>query len=292
MATFFSDDLSHKDRHQLLISGVVPRPIALIASLDANGIRNLAPYSFFNAFASRPPVLAIGPAVGVRSGKVKDTWSNIMGTEECTVNMVNYAMARAMNLTAAEYPPDIDEFGKSGFTAATSSIVRPPRVMESPYSMECRLLENIELKRELGGNGNLMLLEVVAFHVADDLFTDGKIDGRRLDFIGRMGYDYYCRVTAESVFQMRQPVTPCMGIDGLPERVRSSSVLTGSDLAMLAVVEGIPERDIAFTLPQVIGSSGAKGNEKRDLLHWLAKDFLRLGNVSEAWQVLLLDELL
>ena len=101
MKTILPADLSHRDRHQLLLSGVAPRPIAFVGSVDAHGVANLSPYSFFNAFASNPPIVALGPAIAAKTGQTKDTWRNIMDTGECTISMVSYAMVQQMNVAAA-----------------------------------------------------------------------------------------------------------------------------------------------------------------------------------------------
>ena len=234
MRTILPSDLSHKDRHQLLLSGVAPRPIAFVGTVNGSGIPNLSPFSFFNAFASNPPIVAIGPAIAARTGHPKDTWLNILETKECTISTVSYSMVHNMNVAAAPYPPDVDEFVKAGLTKKASDIVAPPFVGESPYAMECVLLESIELGRDRGGNGNLVLLEVVAFHVSDSVMVDGKVDPGRMDLVGRMGYSHYTRTTDR--FETSQPHVLSIGLDALPDHIRTSHVLTGNDLARLAVV--------------------------------------------------------
>ncbi len=307
MRTILPSDLSHRDRHQLLLSGVAPRPIAFVGSMDANGVPNLSPYSFFNAFASKPPIVAIGPAIAARTGEPKDTWLNILATGECTISTVSYAMVHRMNVAAAPYPSDVDEFVKSGFTKAPSHVVRPPFVAESPYAMECKLIQNIELGRDVGGNGNLMLLEVVAFHVADSVMVNGQIDPGRMDLVGRMGHAHYTRTTDR--FEAVQPHLPCIGIDALPDHIRHSEVLTGNDLARLAYVPVLPMLDGSF--PQFdeaymadsveieldagnpLGALYAmmKHGQQRDrgLRHRIAKAFLAKDEVEHAWQTLLLE---
>ena len=310
MRTILPDELSHRDRHQLLLSGVSPRPIAFVSSLDEHGMSNLAPYSFFNAFASKPPIVAIGPAIAAKTGKVKDTWSNIMATGECTINAVSYAMAAAMNITSSDYPPDVDEFTKSGLTKAASTIVAAPYVAEAPFAMECKLMENIELRRDIGGNGNLMLLEVVAFHVADSVMVDGAIDPRRMDLVARMGGSYYARAHASVIFEQQQPMRPSIGIDMLPEHIRLSPVLTGHDLAVLAAVPELPMYDGSFPRfdeafrADSVEIELAAGNamaalyvlmndtvrrHDRMLLHRIARCFIERGQIDEAWQTLLME---
>jgi len=307
MKTIFPDDLSHRDRHQLLLAGVSPRPIAFVSSLNSAGTPNLAPYSFFNAFASRPPIVAIGPAIAAKTGTPKDTWLNILETGEATISVVTYSMVHKVNLASAPYPADVDEFVKAGFTKAPSTLVKPPFVAESPYAMECRLMENIELRRDIGGNGNLMLLEVVAFHVADSVMVDGKIDPRRMDLVGRMSGSYYSRTT--SVFEAVQPPHQCIGIDALPDQIRTSEILTGNDLAKLAYVQVLPMLDGSF--PQFSEDYRADSVEiellasnpmgalyamlqngsqhDRALRHRIAKAFIANDQLDEAWQTLLLE---
>ncbi len=307
MAIFYPGEMSHKDRHQLVLSGVSPRPIAFIGSQDADGVCNLSPYSFFNAFASNPPIVAIGPAIAARTGKVKDTWRNIMDTGECTISTVPYSIVHSMNITAGDYPPEVDEFVMAGLTKRASVIVAPPSVAESPYAMECKLMQNIELRRDVGGNGNIMLLEVVAFHVADSAMSGGKIDPRRLDHVARMGGNHYARTT--DLFEAAQPLHACIGIDQLPEHVRTSPILTGNDLARLAYVDVLPMLDGSY--PQFDASYRADSFEieltsgnpdgalfvllnspqrhDRILLHRVAQLLISQGRISDAWQTVLME---
>ncbi len=309
MQTILPSDLSHRDRHQLLLSGVAPRPIALVSTVSKNGVGNLSPFSFFNAYASKPPILAIGPAISAKTGAIKDTWQNLVDTRECTVNVCSYRMVEAINLASAEYPSEVDEFTKCGLSKAPSHIVQAPRVAESLFSMECILMENHELRRDIGGNGNLTLLEVVCFHVSDSIMTDGRIDPRRMDLIARMGYDYYCRITPETIFEVNKPGLPGIGVDALPEHIRTSPILTGNHLAKLAGVQFLPMLDGSF--PEfndefradsveveleggrpdaalfVMLGEGSQHN--RNLRHKIAAKFLELDRVTEAWQTLLLE---
>lgn len=250
-------EVPHREFHQILLSGVAPRPIAFVSTQDADGNTNLAPYSFFNAYASKPPVVAIGPAISAATGKTKDTWRNIIETGECTINVVTYSMVEQMNLASTDYEPDVDEFVKAGFTKKTSSIVKPPLVAESPFSMECSLINNIELFREEGGNGNIMLLRVHQIHVSDSILRDGVIDPRSVDFVARMGYKWYARITPDVCFELGQPRIKGIGFDNLPDDIKTSSILTGSDLAKLAGVESIPTKsqDYVDSLPQPTGDT-------------------------------------
>lgn len=276
MITYYPDELSHRDRHQVVLGGVAPRPIAFVTSMDRAGNHNLSPFSFFNAFASKPPIVAIGPAVAAKTGREKDTWLNILETGECTISAVTYGMVHQMNLTSADYPRGTDEYVKAGFTKRASVEVAPPSVAESPYVMECKLFDHIELRRDIGGNGNIVLLEAVCFHVSEDVMTDGKIDPHKIDLVARMGHSHYCR--ASNIFDAAQPAHHCMGMDALPEGIRNSTVLSGNDLAQLAYLESIPERDAGFVSPDDHNETSA---------HMAAKVFIQQGNIADAWQVLL-----
>jgi flavin reductase (DIM6/NTAB) family NADH-FMN oxidoreductase RutF len=274
--------------------------------MDAEGNVNLSPFSFYNAYASNPPIVAIGPAIAAKTGRAKHTWLNILATQECTISAVSHSMVHAMNLTAAEYPNEVDEYLKAGFTKRNSVKVAPPSVAESPYSMECKLMENIELRRDIGGNGNLMLLEVVAFHVADSVMRNGKVDPHALDLVGRMGGAYYTRT--QDIFEATQPPHIPIGIDGLPHHIRTSTVLTGNELAQLAYVPVLPMLDGTF--PQFEESFQAdsldvelatgrpdgalyvwlqNGDQtNRTALHRIAQLYIAQGKIDEAWQTLLM----
>lgn len=306
MISYDPSVVPHPQLHGILLSGVAPRPIAFVASRSASGHFNLAPFSFFNAFASKPPVVAIGPAVSVRSGKVKDTWRNVMETGECTISAVTYGMLHQMNIAAAEYPAGTDEFIKAGLTKVPAETVSVPFVGESPFAMECRLIENIELFREEGGNGNIMLLRVHRIHVKESVLTDGKIDPRKMDLIARMGYHWYARVTPEMCFELPQPGGRCgIGLDRLPEPIRQSPILTSNDLGLLASVLELPTRDLNFR--QLHSNADSvyheliAGNPRGALdaalragqpslwtLHRIARAFLAHGDIASAWQTLYL----
>jgi flavin reductase (DIM6/NTAB) family NADH-FMN oxidoreductase RutF len=177
----------YQDVYKLLIGAIVPRPIALVSTLSSDGIRNLAPFSFFTAISSKPPLICFSPGPRSDGGPRKDTLRNISMTREFVVNIVSEEIAEAMNLTSGEYPPEVDEFAISGLTAIPCDVVKPPRVAESPFNMECRLNLAIEFSEEPGG-GNLIVGEVLRFHVAERIVSQNlRIDPDKLRAIGRMG---------------------------------------------------------------------------------------------------------
>jgi flavin reductase (DIM6/NTAB) family NADH-FMN oxidoreductase RutF len=166
-----------------------PRPIAFVSTLSADGVYNLAPFSFFNAVCAEPPVVSFCPTVRVPP---KDTLANIQATKEFVINIVSEEIAEQMNVCAGEYSTEVDEFGLSGLTPIPSDIVRPPRVLESHVNMECRMIQVIEVST-LPRGGNLVLGEVVRFHVDDAVVTNSGIDPDKLRAIGRMSGSSYVR---------------------------------------------------------------------------------------------------
>ena len=191
------------DIYKLMIGMIVPRPIAFVSTVDAAGIRNLAPFSYFTGCSTNPPVVCFCAAV--RQGPLphKDTFENILATGEFVVNIVSEEIAAQMNKTSAEAPPEVDEFVLSGLTPVASDLIRPPRVAESKVQMECRLRQVIYVSDKPGG-GNLVLGDVLRFHVLDSILIDPyKIDPDRLNAVGRMGGPTYVRT--HDRFDMQRP---------------------------------------------------------------------------------------
>lgn len=172
------------DLYRLLISAVVPRPIAFVSTRGADGSTNLAPFSYFNAISSEPAL--IGIAISDRTGDPKDTLRNIRETQEFVVNVVNDAILDAMVQTAGEWPRGVSEFGPAKLTPAPSTRVAPPYVLESPLQLECRLHRELPL-----GNSIFLVGEVVFVRVRDDVMTDGRIDPAKLAPVGRLGGELY-----------------------------------------------------------------------------------------------------
>ena len=178
------DQVVGPEMYRFLISAVVPRPIAFVSTRSTAGALNLAPFSYFNAISSVPPLVAI--AIVDRAGDDKDTLRNIRETGEFVVNLVCEPMLPAMTKTAGEWPRDTNEFEVAGFTPAPSERVAPPYVRESPLQLECRLHREVPL-----GNSFLMVGEVVFARVSDDVLTDGKVDALKLLPVGRLGGENY-----------------------------------------------------------------------------------------------------
>lgn len=191
------------DAHRLLLHCVAPRPIAFTSTLSAEGVPNLAPFSYFMAGGANPPSVVISPLTG-RSGEPKDTLRNIQSTGEFVINVVTYDMRERMNCASAEFPYGVSEWGEAGFTAAPCARVRPSRVLESPLAIECRLFDVVR-HGEGPLSANYVIGEVVYFHVARVLMPGGVLDACRVDYIARMGGDWYSRANVDSMFEMARP---------------------------------------------------------------------------------------
>ena len=208
--------LAHREFYNILISAVAPRPIAWVSSLSASGHPNLAPFSFFNAVCTKPPLLAFAPGMrlpkksgaaagepaGAPAGQPKDTLRNIRETGEFVINIVTYKLAVAMNLTSGDYDVDINEFELAKIASASSKVVRPRCVAESPISFECKLWQILDFNPAPEG-GSLVIGEIVSIHVDERYLKEGRIDRNSLDLIGRMGGMQYTRTTER--FEMVRP---------------------------------------------------------------------------------------
>ncbi len=277
--------------HSYLLGAVAPRPICFASTIDADGNPNLSPFSFFNIFGSKPPILVFSPARRVRNNTIKHTLENILATKEVVINVVNYNMVQQTSLASCEYPAGVNEFEKAGFTPVTSEIVKPFRVKESPAQLECKVLQVIETGTE-GGAGNLIICELVCMHLNDEVLDEqGVIDPHKIDLVARMGKDYYCRASGSAVFEVPKPnVQLGIGIDALPESIRKSNVLTGNHLGMLGNSTAIPEFDTNLAdkrLMEIMEKWNNAPAEKSNAIHQYAKELLDSGNLSLAWQVLL-----
>jgi len=187
-------EISPRERYKLLVSTVTPRPIAWVVSQSLDGRLNAAPFSFFNAFSGEPPVVGMGIS-SHEPGRPKDTRRNIRETRQFVVNLVSEEAAEAMNVTAIEFEAGVDELAEAELKTVPSLYVKPPRIAVSPVSMECELLQIVDL----GQDNGLVLGRVLAMHVRDDVVLDAAkhyIDTPRLKLIGRMhGTGWYARTT-------------------------------------------------------------------------------------------------
>ena len=266
-----------RDLHQFLLFSVAPRPIAFVSTVDAEGRPNLAPYSFFNAFSSNPPILVFSSNRRVENNTTKDTLANVRATGEVVINMVNYAIVRQMAVTSVQFESGVSEFGKAGLTPIASDLVRPFRVKESPVHLECRVQEVLTLG-EHGGAGHLVICEVLRMHIDEGVVDErNRIDPHKIDLMGRMGRAYYVRASGDAVHTIVQSVTDLtIGYDHLPEQIRHSKVLSGNNLGQLAGLTTAPTREEALALREsdervraILGS----GDPLREL-HEYARELL------------------
>lgn len=280
--------------HAYLLGAVAPRPICFASTIDADGRPNLSPFSFFNAFGSKPPILVFSPARRVRDNTTKHTLQNVQATGEVVINVVSYDMVQQASLASCEYPAGVDEFVKSGFTPLPSEKVKPFRVAESPAQLECRVLQVVETGQE-GGAANLIICEMVCMHINEAVLDEaGIIDPHKMDLVARMGGDYYCRASGSAVFKVPKPNTQLgIGIDALPDSIRHSVVLTGNNLGMLGNSTSLPvvaEPIYDDRLTQILRDYDTDEARRLRELHHYAKELLDAGDVSKAWSVLLAGE--
>lgn len=284
--------------HQFLLSAVAPRPVAFVSTISAAEEVNLSPYSFFNVFSSNPATLIFSPANRVRDNTQKHTLFNVREVPECVVNICDYAVVEQMSLASTEYERGVNEFVKAGLTELASDLVRPPRVAECPVSLEC-VVEQIIAIGDSNGGGNLVICRVVQAHFREDILLESGpgIDPHKFDAVARLAGDWYSRVTPESLFTVPKPNRNLgIGIDQLPEHIRTSDILTGNNLGRLANIElqAIPTPAqvqefkhnplISATLQQHFGNP----TKQRQQLMLLGKKILEEGKLLEAWKTLLL----
>ncbi|TKC08726.1 flavin reductase family protein [Pedobacter frigoris] len=295
MLTLKTSDLSPMQLQNYLQYAIAPRPICFATTIDQAGNINLSPFSFFNMFSTNPPMCIFSPARRVRDNTTKHTLENVLEVKECVINIVNYPMVQQTSLASTEYAKGINEFDKAGFTMLPSDTIKPPRVAEAPVQMECIVREVISLG-EHPGAGNLVMAEIKVIHIKEEILdADGKIDQAKIDLVARLGGDWYCRVTPESLFKVAKPLTTLgIGVDALPKAVRNSMVLTGNDLGMLGNVEHLPTdeeidavRNSAAVKDILDATIGDANNREREL-HEHSRTLLREGKVAEALKIVLL----
>ena len=291
MLTLNLKDLQPVVAQNYLQHAIAPRPIAFASTVSANGDVNLSPFSFFNLFSSNPPVVIFSPARRVRNNTIKHTLENVMAVPEVVINIVDYPMVQQMSLASCEYGDGINEFEKAGFTMVQSTMVKPPMVKESKIKLECKVLEIKHLGNE-GGAGNLVIAEVLMMHIDESILNEkGFIDQTKIELVARLGGDWYVKCDSESMFMVPKPNTALgMGVDALPEGIRTSKVLTGNHLGMLANVTSMPEINPAFEqedLTRIVHYYSLNPGDMETETHKLAARLLNENKVDDAWQVLL-----
>lgn len=271
---------------------IAPRPICFASTIDEAGNSNLSPFSFFNLFSSNPPIVVFSPARKGRDNTTKHTLDNVLAVPECVINIVDYSMVQQMSLSSCEYPKGVDEFIKAGFTKEAATIVKPPMVKEAKIKLECKINE-VKSLGDQGGAGQLVIAEVLCMHIDDAILNaEGTmIDQTKLELVARLGGDWYCKVNSHNLFKVAKPNTALgIGIDAIPESIKSSSILTGNHLGQLGNVNELPSIDPSFhddRLKNIIQYYSINPTEMEQELHKYAAELLNQEKVQEAWQILL-----
>jgi flavin reductase (DIM6/NTAB) family NADH-FMN oxidoreductase RutF len=185
----------HQQVYKLFTATAVPRPIAWVSTVSADGQPNLAPFSFFTPVCSKPPTLAFCPGIRAGTGAPKDTYNNLKVSGEFVVNFVTEALVEQMNISATELPPHVNEFERAGLTPAPGRTVSVPHVAETPAYFECRVREIVTVSEDIGG-GYIVVGTVLLMHFDESIYRDNNyIDLAAFQPVGRLTGAGYCRVT-------------------------------------------------------------------------------------------------
>ncbi|MBL0211443.1 MAG: flavin reductase family protein [Holophagaceae bacterium] len=274
--TVLAADLDPIRANAWLTGSIAPRPIAFASTVDAAGTRNLAPFSFFNAFGSNPPMLAFAPNRRGRDGTTKHTYRNVVATREFVIATVSHGMVQQMNVASAEYEDGVDEFLKSGFTPLPATFVKPALVAESPVQMECRLHQVLELGSG-PGSGLMLIGEILCFHADEAMLTNDLPDTGKLDLVGRNGGAFYTRAFGAALFEIAKPAGKPIGYDRLPEVLKSSRILSGNDLGRLANTAEMPD----LSSPEFRFGDPLSSQELETAIH----KALQREDMAEAWRL-------
>lgn len=274
-----------------LQAAIAPRPICFASTINKEGSINLSPFSFFNLFSYNPPMVVFSPVRRGRDNTTKHTLENILEVPEVVINIVTYDMVQQVSLSSCDFTKDTNEFEKAGFTMQAATMIKPPMVKESKIKLECRVTE-VQPLGEQGGAGNLVIAEVLMIHIDETVLDEaGKIDQTKLQLLARLGGDWYCKVDETNLFKVAKPNKAIgIGVDALPESIRTSKILTGNNLGQLANVNELPFVDPAFhddKLKNIVQYYSINPDDMEKELHYYAKELLDADKVSEAWQVLL-----
>lgn len=304
---------------RLLQGGIGPRPIALVSTISKEGINNLSPFSFYNVFGANPPVIGFSPSRRGRDGSFKDTYLNIVETKECVVQAVTYSMVEQVSLASTEYEKGIDEFVKSGLTPIDSDFVKPKRVKESPFQMECKLLDMMSYGNG-GASANIAICEVLKFHIDEELFVNGLIHPDKIDLVARMSGDFYCRASGNNVFEVEKPLAiKGIGFDQIPDFITQSNIYSANNLGKFGNIEIIPsekavteyieevkrnskneselvidsfehfqnEKNYTKMLQIILSSKSLKKSDRKRFLEKTAKVALEANQTEIAWKIAL-----
>ena len=285
MKTYFPENTSSRDLHHIMLGTVIPRPIAFVSTIDSKGIKNLAPFSYFNAVSSLPPKMMF--SISRKSdGSKKDTLINIENTGECVINMVSHDMARQMTIAGFGFDRDVDEFTKSGLHPVKSELIKTPGIMESPFRYECKLNRIIELG-DKPGECSIVLCDVVCIHIAENIMEDNKIKPEKTNIIGRLGGTQYLKINKENIFSaLQNRKTVPVGFDNLPKSILQSKILTGNEIAEIAGLDSLPSRE------EIESNHSFFKQFDLDTLHFFAQIEIKEGNIRQAAAILMAGEYL
>ncbi|MGF2167859.1 flavin reductase family protein [Enterococcus casseliflavus] len=194
-------DLTQRENYKLLIGSIIPRPVAVVSTQSADGIVNIAPFSFFNIVSSKPVILSL--AIQRKEGELKDTARNLLATKEAVVHILDQTNVQEANKTAALLPADQSELSVSGFTTTTSKTIAVPGLKEANVRLETTLHQHVPIKKDQQTTADLLLLEVVGYQIAEDVYQDGKIDPRALQAVSRLAGNSYA--TIGEIFDIKRP---------------------------------------------------------------------------------------
>ena len=296
MSGFSSFDptaIEGRDLHSKLLGGIAPRPIAFASTVDKTGKPNLAPFSYFNVFSAKPPILIFSPARRMRGNTTKHTLENVLEVPEVVINLVDFALVHACSLASGDFPAGVSEFEKAGVTPLPSDTVRPFRVAESPVQLECEVLRVDSLGDE-GGAGQLVVCRIKRMHFRNDVLNAaGQPVPELLDLVGRCGGNSYVRASGEALFDVPKPLTaPGIGVDALPQEVQQSAVLTGNELAQLGSLLELPdETDVndfkLLELSDLFMEFEDDGVALERAIHEHAQKLIAAGDVASALKAVL-----
>ncbi|HAB95623.1 MAG TPA: hypothetical protein DCE83_02195 [Enterococcus sp.] len=194
-------DLTQRENYKLLIGSIIPRPVAVVSTQSADGIVNIAPFSFFNIVSSEPVILSL--AIQRKEGELKDTARNLLATKEAVVHILDQTNVQEANKTAALLPADQSELTVSGFTTTASKTIAVPGLKEASVRLETILHQHVPIKKDQQTTADLLLLEVVGYQIAEDVYQDGKIDPRALQAVSRLAGNSYA--TIGEIFDIKRP---------------------------------------------------------------------------------------
>jgi len=200
MPSFDPKQLTERENYKLLVGSIIPRPIAFVTTKSATGVINGAPFSYFNIVSSNPPMLSL--SIQRRQGELKHTVSYILSEKEFVVHIVDEDNVKAINKTAATLPDDVSEIELAELTLIDSENIAVPGIQEARIRLECRLVEAIHLPKE-SPNVDLIIGEIVTYHIADDVYEDTYIIASKLKAVSRLAGQSYS--TLGNQFELERP---------------------------------------------------------------------------------------